>query len=705
MSRLVRLAVLLVALVLSQQSRAQAPPRPEVDLNQFVEQLFPLQDQDVNYEDIYEALFQYYRTPLDLNQADREALESLYILSELQINAILAHRQQFGPFLSLYELQAVPDLDLTTIRRLLPFLTVDALTGVDPRPFWERLQDPDQHYVLVRGTRTLEPRRGYTPPDTTASGEPTSRYQGPPEQVYARYRLARRGDYSFGMTVEKDPGEPYRWHPSTHQYGMDFVSYHAMLENRGRWQRIVLGDYQLQFGQGLLLSSGFVIGKGSETITTVRRPQLGIRPYTSVLEANFLRGVAATYQLHPTLHLTAFYSRKRVDGTVQSEATDSLSDPLDYVSAFNISGLHRTPTELSRRNQVLEQVAGGDLTFAKGNLRVGATGLYTHYELPLQRTPRLYNQFDFNGQRNLNVGLHYSYTWRNVSFFGEGALSQNPASATPGKGLVTGLVASLSNKVSYALLYRHYTRNFHALYGNAFGERTRNLNEQGVYTGIDIRPTRLWTISAYYDQFRFPWLAYLADAPSKGHEYLLRVAYQPNKQLLLYGQYRLENKEKNRSDNQTPVDFLTEHLRTNVILNLDFAPRESFSFKSRVQWSRYEQEGDRTTGYALMQDATWQGGRWRLSGRFALFDTDDYNNRQYAYERDVLYAFSLPAYYGRGIRRYLLVQYQLGRRTDLWFRVARTNYRDQRSISSGLEQINGTHRTDLRFQVMHQFGK
>ena len=38
----------------------------------------------------------------------------------------------------------------------------------------------------------------------------------------------------------------------------------------------------------------------------------------------------------------------------------------------------------------------------------------------------------------------------------------------------------------------------------------------------------------------------------------------------------------------------------------------------------------------------------RLSARYAIFNTDSYDTRIYAYEKDVLYAFSVPALYATG---------------------------------------------------------
>jgi DNA uptake protein ComE-like DNA-binding protein len=69
--------------------------------------------------------------PLDLNTATRQDLQDLHLLHDLQIDQLLNYRDQYGPFLNIYELQAVPGLDLPDIRSLLHYTSIKA--GPDTR--------------------------------------------------------------------------------------------------------------------------------------------------------------------------------------------------------------------------------------------------------------------------------------------------------------------------------------------------------------------------------------------------------------------------------------------------------------------------------------------------------------------------------------------------------------------------------------------
>ena len=668
--------------------------RPDIDLDAFVQQLMGTQTEDANYEDLYESLLQLYTHPLDLNRATRNDLAATYVLSEAQLNRFLEHRATNGKLLTIYELQAIPGFDLITIRKLLPFVEVrDNGLAADNRPLWKRIATERNNMLLLRYDQTLERRQGFVP-DIADTGEPTPRYAGSPGRWYARYRVSHTGDFSLGFTLEKDAGEAITWRPAARRYGADFLSYHFMLENKGRWKRIAFGDYQLQIGQGLLLSAGFTVGKGAETVETVRRSQLGIRPFTSVMEAGFLRGAAATYAIGK-FDVTGFYSHTRRAASLGEG--DSATE--NYVSSILTAGYHRTAREILAKGAILEQTTGGNVTYrsAKNNLEIGATWLYTVFDTPLRRLPRRYNRFEFGGNQNHNFGLHYSYLWQNFNLFGEAARSKSG-----GMGLVSGVMGSLSQKVSVAMLVRHYDRNFHTFYGNAFGENTRNINERGVYWGLKINPVRKITVTAYYDQYRFQWLKFRVDAPSNGFDYLLRVACQPNKKLLLYAQYREEHKQRNEPEAGTPINFPTATLKKQYLFNIDFQANAHIFLRSRVQFSNFRQRSF-TGGYAMAQDINLTLRRWQLSTRAALFDTDDFDNRQYLFEKDVLYAFSIPAYYGRGFRWYALLNYDITPKLSCWLRLSRTNLSNQNTIGSSLDKINAPHRTDVKLQARYRF--
>jgi hypothetical protein len=689
-----------LCLLLSWGSFAQNDVELEdIDIDEFIQNLFPVQDENLNYADAYESLFQLYTNPLDLNTATKEELKALYILSEIQINSLVAHREKYGEFLSIYELQAVENLDVATIKKILPFVRITPTTfAQDNRSLFKRILAEKNNFLLLRYERDLEQRQGYkplTPADTTSAGLPKTRYLGNADKYYVRFRTSHIKDFSIGFTAEKDAGEPFNFQ---NRNGFDFTSFHVAVYNRKKIKALVIGDYQLQVGQGLLLSAGFVVGKGAETTLTVRRSTTGIRPYTSVLESGFMRGGAVTYQLSKRWDATAFVSSLLQDGNVQNVGADTIADENDFLNSIIRTGYHRTPSENAKKDQLRETTYGGHLRYVSRNQNadIGFTLMNTNFSAAVRPTPRNYNQFEFSGTQNANFGVNGGYIWRNTSFFGEAAMS-----SSGGTGVVVGLVSALTTKLDIAILHRRFDKNLHTFYGNAFSEGTRNINEVGTYWGIKFKPNKKWTLAAYYDHFSFPWLRFLVDAPSNGYEYLARVSYQPSRTMLLYAQFREEEKGRNLRNNDSRIDYPVPSRKRNVLLNADWTVKEGVFLRSRVQLSSYQQQGQtETVGFLIAQDATIDYKQFQLSTRFAIFDTDDFDNRQYMFEKNVLYAFALPAYYGRGFRNYYLIRYKPHKKWSAWLRYAYTAYRDIDKVSSGLETINGNVQSEITVQVM-----
>jgi hypothetical protein len=670
---------------------AQEPPRREVDIAQFVQDLMPIPSEDNRNPDLFEVLFQWYTNPLDLNAATADELATTLILSESQIESFFDYRQKLGPFLSLYELQAVPGFDLITIKKLIPFVIV--------RPkalgLRESLQNPSQHFLLLRSGRVLEKQKGFAAVDT--SGSSASRYKGKPLYGNVRYRYARAGAYSFGFTMESDAGEVISWQPKKQILGADFTSFHAQIMNRGKLKNLIIGDYQMQAGQGLVMSGGFSLGKGAEVIRTTYRSTIGLRPFTSVLEAGFFRGAAVTYAVHRRVEVTLFYSYTRRDGNLKHTEEEDEST----VSSLQISGYHRTKTERENHGTIPEQNAGFHALYRWPSQRgqIGLTVLNTFYGATLKKKDELYNRFEFQGKQNTILGVHGDYRWQNIHFFGEGARSKNG-----GYGGIGGLIAGLGRTVDFTLLLRHYDRDFHSLYGAAISEATRPINETGVYWGLRYAPSRRWQFSGFYDRFQFPWLKYQINAPSDGQDYFLHALWRPGKKLNMYVVFHQKHKAHNEPASLFPIAPVLNTIRRTVMINFEYEVPLRFSVRTRLQGGDFRYEGkSASSGFSLVQDITCRLSGLELSARLAFFKTDNYDSRLYVYEKDMLYAFSLPAYYDQGTRHYLMLRYPLSKKMRIWLRWSQTRYTKSDEISSGLNEIQGKKRSELKAQVMYQF--
>jgi hypothetical protein len=665
---------------------AQVPDNDAPDHERLVDDLIGYQDLDVDYEDLYENLVQTLSSPYDLNKVTAEELRSIHILNDDQISGFINYRHEQGSILDIHELQVIPGFDGETISKLLPYVKVNDPSQVINRSLLKRIFSPGHSYLVSRYERTLENKNGFK----NSSADNTTSFKGSPDEMYLRFRSALPGDFSIGFTTEKDAGEKIRFNRARDQYGPDFLSYHIQLQNKGKIKNLILGDFQTQFGQGLLLGGAFGLGKGSESVSTTRKSNLGFLPYTSVNESMYLRGGALTLTPAKDINVSVFTSATKRDAA--SEVSDSVT-----VTSFQTSGFHRTSTELQNRKKVNELNYGVVMHLQKGKLDAGVIFNATKFSIPVRRKPTPYNQFAFKGSRNMNAGTFINYRMGNISFFSEFAQT-----VRAGRGLVAGLLISAGKNFDVSMLYRKYDVNFYSFYTNSFSESTQPQNESGLYWGWKYRWNRQYNFTGYADLFTFPWLGFRRYAPSEGYEWLLRANYQPSKKTSVFLQVREESKFRNRSD-VSNLYQLAEGLKQNIAMNCDYGIGENLRLKSRFQFSRYLFLSETSEGFTLMQDLSFSFGRFQFTGRHALFDTDNYDNRQYAYENDAWLSYSLPAYSGVGVRNYALIEYTLHKQFTLWVRFARTRVINDDEIGSGPDAIAGNTRNDVKFQARIKF--
>lgn len=684
-----------------------------------------LGDTEVDLTNLFELLTDRYNDPIDLNSATAQDLSAIMLLNDAQISSLIQHIRRNGKLLSLYELQTINGWDMNTINMVRPFVTVRE-SQLGARASLKEILKQGGHEVTLRSTMNVESRRGfmdrrnffgkdYTYPNGSALpdfGNPTVRdslrdngkvYLGSPFRVYTRYRFRYRQNISAGFTMEKDEGEEF--FRGSQSQGFDFMSAHLFVRDIGRVKSIAIGDYSAQFGQGLTFWNGLAFAAKSSFSLNVKRNAVGLAPYTSVNENLFLRGGAATLEIARNLEITGFYSSKRIDANVTAQPTgsDTLDTNIQEVvfSSFQEDGFHRTANELRKKGSVGERIIGGHLRYRQRSWSIGATTARVEYEATLARNTQPYNQFDFQGRENTTMGVDWNVLYRNLTWFGEAARSANGGTA-----MNTGVLIALDKRVSMSLLFRDYGRDYHGLYSVAFAEGTNPWNERGVFTGIEIRPNRQWQVNAYIDRFRFPWLRYLTDAPSSGFDWLAQVNWRPSKKVEIYARVRHQDRAKNTALDVRGIDSLVRAEQTNYRVNASAKVSSSVTLRTRVETIDYQRGSSPLShGFLLYQDIVHRPLKSpvELTARFALFETDSYDARVYAFENDLIGVFSIPAYYGRGARWYGMVRLTPLRRVDVWIRYGAWIYRDQTVISSGLQEVNGNMRSDLKAQVRIMF--
>ena len=681
------LCLICVLLQLFYSAGAQeTPATPPVIIEQQLENLTE-NSEDVETEDdsYLQEMQQFLDDPVNLNSANESDLKQLKVLTALQIQNLLSYRNLFGNFINIYELQAIPGWNVALLRRIRPYITVD----IQPSLFTSlgnRLKN-GQQTVMARLTQVLEKSKGYLF-DTTKSF-----YPGSPQKLFLRYKYAYKNLLQYGITAEKDAGEQF--FKGAQRSGFDFYSAHFFVRNIGMIKSLAIGDFNVNMGQGLTQWMGLAFKKSSDVLNVKRQADV-LRPYNSAGEIYFHRGAGITLQ-KKFLEATLFASYRKLDANF---VVDTLNND-DFVSSLQTSGYHRTFNESADKNVQRQLTFGGNISFTKNKLHVGVNSVHYSFKYPINKSADIYNTYAINGNSWGNHSIDYSYTYKNMHFFGEAAITERLD-----KAFINGLLVSADARVDLSFVYRKISKGYQSLYTSAFTESTFPTNENGFYAGISINPTDVWRIDAYADLYKFPWLRFRTDAPTAGNDYLLQITYKPNKQTEIYTKYRSERKAINYNPNELVLNPVVAKPKQSWRIQLSHKLNTAFTFRSRVELLWYDKKGTSPEqGFLSYADIIYKPLRKPYSGNLRLqyFETDSYNSRMYAYENDVLYSFSIPVFYDKGYRYYLNIRYDITRKLSVWMRFAQTFYPDKNVIGSGLDEITGRKKTEIKLQGIFNF--
>ncbi len=684
--------ILLIFFTYPVQSQESAG-RTKALIEDIMESLVAKSDRQLDQTSLFEQLEFLAENPVPINKAGREELESLLVLNDFQIKSLQQYIQENGPILSPYELQFVYGFDRHTAELILPFITFSEQDLKKRKPIKKPLKY-GKHSLFLRAGRILETPEGFLElPDSVLTANPNKTFLGSPWRFYTRYGFNYKDKLAFGFTAEKDPGEPF--FSQSNSKGYDFYSGFIRLKNIWKIKTLVIGDYEPTFGQGLTIWSGLNFGKSNEVLLVEKRRN-EIRKYSSTNENQFFRGLATTIDLGIP-EISIFVSSKKIDANVME--WDSLSHKPLSVSSIYGPGIHGIPSQIEDKKALDETLYGFNLTLNKNRWHIGISMLNYNYSAPLILSDQIYKQYDFQGRGGSKIGTDYRFSLKKGMLYGE--VSHNPGY---GWAFLQGGMFQLHELWSVSFIYRNYSKDFHPVYSNAFGENSENKNETGFYFGTRFHPFRKLSFSGYIDIFSFPWLKWQVSSPSKGWEYFIQADLMLSNELNMQFRFQEERKEENIQDD-SPMIKTGNKSRLKARYQISYSVSPSLMLRNRIEWARFNKGIIDEQGYLIYQDIIYHLQKFPLdlTFRFALFDTDSWNTRIYAYENDVLYAFSIPPYYGKGIRSYLMLHSSISSHIDLWLRVARTTLTDVNVIGSGLNAITGGQKTEVKVQLRIKF--
>jgi hypothetical protein len=673
--------IVLLLLISGLPSVAQNPGSQYHNFEELIELLTEEKEDTEEDASWIGELHDLYEHPLNINLAGKEDLLKIPLLNDATAEAIIAYRNKTDSFFSLYELASVPGISRDLAEKISFFLKVNDGSSHSFPDSIKRFKG--YHQLLTRSWITLPLSTGYK-----AEKDKPPAYTGNPFKLYTRYMMEIPDKLQIGLTGDKDPGEPF--FRASNKTGFDFYSAFISYTISKRIPQVVIGDFTARAGQGLILWQGFSMGKTSEVIS-VSKNNSQIRPYTSSDENCFFRGVATTVKFKKNT-FNFFMSSRRSDGNLLLSEDSTL-----IFTSLQTSGYHRTVSEVEDRKSVRHSVTGVFVNRNVPHLKFGITALYEKFEFPFIPGDQLYEKFLFKGQENFNLGSDYRWVNGKFQFFGEGAFSRSW-----GKALIQGMEARLHDQLNITLLFRHFDKNYHATWANAFAGNEKANNESGFFAGLKILPASGMTLSGYIDWYTSPWIRYSTASPSRGRTWMLQAKVRLLKKVRLH--LRLSNKlnQVKSATGNLYLNALEE--RYNLRIHTDWSIDNHWTLRIRGDnvWTRSQNS---EYGILIYSDIAWSSEDFPLTASFRLswYNTPSYDTRIYAYENDLLYAFSFPSLFGKGVRSFLNLHWKVSQSADAWFKAGITLQSGEEKMGSGYGELNSNSKKELKIQIRYRF--
>lgn len=637
-------------LLLQVQIHAQKP----FSWDELVEYIAQNEDdfEEERWTEHLEELEQLTLSPININTASREDLLSLPFLSEKQVDDIRDYVARYYGMKTLFELQLIPSITYFD-RQVLPlfvFCEQPSNTQAKNMTFKEMMKK-HQHEILSRVDIPFYHRKGYLV-----------------ENGYSGRRIYNKNIYSFSATkhiqasihTERDAGER----------GIDSHGGQIILKDIGHLSTLVLGDYRVGFGEGLVINQGFSMGKASP----LSNPSQGLRAIRSTDEYNFMRGAGTSLRFQNWTFST-FFSIQKMDATLNNDGS---------IKTIQSSGYHRTQLEKEKENTFTRNVVGANVGWQHKSWHAGLTSYFLRTSKPLVPGKEYYRQIYPKGKQFANASVNYGYSGYNWTAKGETAydFSQH------GLATLNTISYRINNRYRLTASGRYYDKHYYSTFASAIKENTNVQNEIAATIRLDAKPIDGLTTEIYADLFYNTWPRYLINHSSSGQEIVATTLYTINRKNSFNIRYSFKNKEYSNGIQRH------NRVRINWIYESGKWKFQTTSFFHAMRGSYGEAIGE-TVRFG---QGTLSPVRFSMSALY--FHTDDYNSRISLYETNVAGSLSMPSFSGHGTRLSGTIQYLFWHeRMRLELKYGLTWFFDRKIQGSDLQTIYSPYKNDLTLQL------
>lgn len=626
------------------------------------------------------------RSPLDLNTASKTDFLDLPGVTYQIAEAIVAYRKR-TPFKSLEELKDVKGITPEILAEIRPFVRV---MRVDEREVFAG----DTVFRIGPHKYPADPDP-YDDPDKfnlTTLVEPFDN----PLALYNKTRLRFGSSYEAGFLIKSESWEPSISFQTLRDF--HFRKFYVKANNVFGLDKIIAGDYRLQYAQGLVFNYlGGMFG-GIKVKPKGLREDLNSNPNIH------FRGVAFEKEIL-NFNFAGFYSYKGLYSNLNPDGTarfDLETDAKEYADDLNMIYSEKDPyRNINRKDKLYEELLGGRVQwrFAPGT-HISFTGYNAYYTPPICQKSWdgsnyvLWDIYRFRGDKNTVIGVDFETWLKGINFLGEYAKSFEggkdklnlPSPYNKERSGDAWLMQAIYHlkKWTFWVAYWEYDPDYYNPHSSALSVTSdKDFNQRGSYIGTNYKDRKIESEISYmpvkrivpsaiddalsYSRMRRGTISY----PDSKDTFRFDIKYKPLRELELryryldirYDDYREVNPDVGKTDVligeiRNRYQMITKPLKA-ISLKVGFD-----DFSRVIPQYNYKEFGWLSfceLKYNLTSDM-------KVSLMYKIYDTFDYDTKIYSIGEAWSRIWTSAQYTEKGREWYLTISQKLDRNTTLWLK-------------------------------------
>ncbi len=555
-------------------------------------------EEELPENELFDLIKDIINRPIPLNKIETQ-IHKIPFLTNIEIAGILQYIELSGPLISLYEFNAIRELD-SEKARLLSLIT-------STKNIESSLSKPRATWTFAIKNTDWKNQKSF-----------------PNFLFREKFQLLLPSNISLGYRSENDPNE-IRF---KHQNLFDFNSFYCQYKNDK--VLFILGDFHVNYGQGLISWTGWSSYKNIG-LSQIQKLNQGYAPYKSYDESKFYRGLSSQIQ-KGKFTIFGFHSNKSIDAKIQHGLQKK------YILSMPKTGIHVTDNERISRQSIYEKANSIGLSYSnKGWL---SSFYHIQWDLPYDL---LHSEISYQKNHFKQYGFHWAYSKNRFSLFQELNWTGQPNISS-----IIGAQLQLYSKSYLSILFS----TIHPKYFQFRGDFSSNMgvhSGKSIYATLDILKGKkkgkvyieISNYSTYNDH------GYLDKKVEVGLQFQTRLPQRGRLTL------QFSRKQKREDKDYIQRSFITIHHYQSAI-------KTHLQIRSRLDWHQhFQMKFGARKGWMYASRINLKINGWKLKTGLGIYQQN--KDAFYTYESSIQDISSFRGYFNQGFFTSLLCTKRLNK--------------------------------------------